>query len=341
MKIVALTGFVVLTVAAGSNAYAGARASYEACAERASIDGAFYPQRLDKDTVILGVGCRQEGARIVFAYDARVEGETEKFLRSSMDKQKIALRNGACTDPKVKNLLELVDMEYVYSDSSRKFIGRITNRIEDCVGIKVGHAAKLEGVGKEQSELARQAKAGNARAQYNLGVAYKIGDGVPKDDKKALDWYQKAAAQNYPEAIFQVGLHYQVGTGVPSDDAKGIALIKKAADLGVADAQYILGKIYAEGQEGVAKDPVKAAEWLQKAAAQGIGSAQLTLGVKYATGEGVGRDMIKAYAWFGLASNQGNIYAASNRDRAAKMLSPEQRGIGDRMVTNWMHGQTF
>jgi TPR repeat protein len=63
---------------------------------------------------------------------------------------------------------------------------------------------------------------------------------VKKNQKKAVEWYQKAAEQ------------------------------------GDAIAQYNLGISYKEGQ-GVKKDKNKAAEWLSKAAAQGDEDAQKAL----------------------------------------------------------------
>ncbi|MEP6880280.1 MAG: caspase family protein, partial [Nitrosospira sp.] len=44
-------------------------------------------------------------------------------------------------------------------------------------------------------ETSRKAEQGNADAQYNLGVIYRNGKGVPQDDAKAVEWYRKAAAQ--------------------------------------------------------------------------------------------------------------------------------------------------
>jgi TPR repeat protein len=42
--------------------------------------------------------------------------------------------------------------------------------------------------------LQKQAAQGNASAQYNLGVLYDSGRGVPQDYAKARLWYEKAAA---------------------------------------------------------------------------------------------------------------------------------------------------
>jgi len=38
---------------------------------------------------------------------------------------------------------------------------------------------------------------GNAAAQFNLGVLYKKGQGVPQNNATARKWFEKAAAQGY------------------------------------------------------------------------------------------------------------------------------------------------
>jgi uncharacterized protein len=38
---------------------------------------------------------------------------------------------------------------------------------------------------------------GLARAQYNLGVMYRDGQGVQQDYKEAVSWYRKAAEQGH------------------------------------------------------------------------------------------------------------------------------------------------
>ena len=41
--------------------------------------------------------------------------------------------------------------------------------------------------------LRRQAEQGDAEAQFNLGLMYTNGDGVPQDYQEAVSWYRKAA----------------------------------------------------------------------------------------------------------------------------------------------------
>jgi TPR repeat protein len=43
----------------------------------------------------------------------------------------------------------------------------------------------------------KEAKAGDADAQYNLAYIYENGLGVPKDEAKALELYQQAANQGH------------------------------------------------------------------------------------------------------------------------------------------------
>ena len=45
------------------------------------------------------------------------------------------------------------------------------------------------------AEFRRLAEQGNASAQYNLGVMYSNGEGVPQNNVRAYVWYSVAAAQ--------------------------------------------------------------------------------------------------------------------------------------------------
>jgi len=62
------------------------------------------------------------------------------------------------------------------------------------------------------------AEAGNADAQYNLGVMYENGQGVPQDYKEAVKWYRLAAEQGHAKAQTNLGLMYEYGNGVLQDN---------------------------------------------------------------------------------------------------------------------------
>ena len=118
------------------------------------------------------------------------------------------------------------------------------------------------------AETKAKAEAGDARAQYNLGLMYDNGEGVEQDFKEAIKWYQKAADQGY------------------------------------AEWQCNLGVMYYEGK-GVEQDFKEAIKWNQKAADQGYARAQNNLGVMYANGDGVEQNFVTGYAWWSIAATTG------------------------------------
>jgi len=76
--------------------------------------------------------------------------------------------------------------------------------------------------------LQKAAEEGKSCAQYDLGVIYAYGDGVPKDEAKAATWYQKAAAQGNKYAQFELGVMYAFGRGLPKDEAMAAEWYQKA-----------------------------------------------------------------------------------------------------------------
>jgi TPR repeat protein len=88
---------------------------------------------------------------------------------------------------------------------------------------------------KEFRPLAEQ---GHVVAQFNLGVMYDHGYGVPENNTEAVKWFRKAAVQGNSKAQSQLGIMYVLGIGVPKDYVK-------------AHMWFSLAK--AEGHEGAAK----------------------------------------------------------------------------------------
>ena len=62
-----------------------------------------------------------------------------------------------------------------------------------------------------------RAEAGDADAQYNLGVMHDYGQGVPQDDAEASRWWRLAADQGHANAQYNLGFMYSNGSGVPQD----------------------------------------------------------------------------------------------------------------------------
>jgi TPR repeat protein len=61
---------------------------------------------------------------------------------------------------------------------------------------------------KRFEETKAKAEKGEAVSQYNLGVMYDNGRGVPKDYKEAVKWFRKAAEQGHAKAHFNLGVMY-------------------------------------------------------------------------------------------------------------------------------------
>ena len=120
------------------------------------------------------------------------------------------------------------------------------------------------------------AEQGVASAQFELGLMYAEGEGVPEDDAEALRWCRLAAEQGYAPAQHYLGHMYYNGEGVPKDDAEALRWYRLAAEQGYAYAQFNVGRMYARGEGGVPEDAVNAYAWYSIAAAQGNPSAKMS-----------------------------------------------------------------
>ena len=137
------------------------------------------------------------------------------------------------------------------------------------------------------SDMLKRAESGDPVAEYEVAQTYAGGDGVPKNEKEARAWLERAARD------------------------------------GNADAQYEFGIALREGR-GTVQDYERALDWLQLAADAGNAQAQFELGRMYLAGTGVPVDKLKAYTWLNLSAAQGVTGAAPLRDVALGQLSPEQ-----------------
>jgi uncharacterized protein len=61
------------------------------------------------------------------------------------------------------------------------------------------------------------AEAGDPIAQFNLGLLYLDGHGVPQSPAEAASWFRRAAEQDYVPAQHNLGAMYGTGQGVKRD----------------------------------------------------------------------------------------------------------------------------
>ncbi len=164
-------------------------------------------------------------------------------------------------------------------------------------------AYKWGAYGIALSEWRPLAEQGNAKAQYNLGVMYRNGHGVPQDYAEAMGWWRKAAEQGNAGAQNNLGVMYRNGLGVPQDYAEAVG-------------------------------------WWRKAAEQGDANAQYNLGLMYKNGLGVPQDEAQAYMWYNLAASRfppGDTrdIAVKTRDDVAKMMTPAQISEAQKLAREW------
>jgi hypothetical protein len=117
-----------------------------------------------------------------------------------------------------------------------------------------------------------KAEAGDAKAETALGTAYSLGNGVPKDDVEAVQWFRKAAEQGDANGETFLGAAYSNGKGIPIDKAEAATWWRKAAEQGNPDGEDFLGQAYYVGI-GVPRDNALAMKLLRRAAEQGNSGA--------------------------------------------------------------------
>ena len=94
------------------------------------------------------------------------------------------------------------------------------------------------------TEIRRRAEQGHATAQFNLGLRYAVGRGVPLDDTEAVRWYRLAAEQGVAIAQFNLGLMYGNGEGVLKDSVLAHMWLNIAGANGNAAARDVRDSLH-------------------------------------------------------------------------------------------------
>lgn len=210
-------------------------------------------------------------------------------------------------------------------------------------------------------DLTHRAEAGEAKAQYELGILYRYGmAGLREDATEAFKWFNRAAEQGCSKALWQLALMYEDGEGVRKNQKKALQSCRQAfqlalesANVGDAEGAFLVGKAYRDGH-GVKEDEAKAIEWLTKSANKGWTAAETALGEFYMhrgdnaesakwyrrsaekgdaeaqyqlaslyhDGIGVPKDDEEAFKWYLRAAEQ------ENRDAYWKVASSYEQGQG-------------
>lgn len=201
-------------------------------------------------------------------------------------------------------------------------------------------------------EVRKKAEAGDAEAQYRMGLFAIIGKVVPQNTDEAFLWWRKAADQNYLPAKHDLGVDYCDGKIVPQDRGEGLRWLRKVAEQGeeatgditvlsdIEDARTRLGMAYWYGS-GVKRDYTEAVKWHLKAAEQGDGLSQQAVAEAYAEGKGVKKDHVQAHKWANLAAVSNARFPSQQREseklRAflASEMTPAQIEEAEKLAREW------
>ncbi|MAK60559.1 MAG: hypothetical protein CMK09_06245 [Ponticaulis sp.] len=86
-------------------------------------------------------------------------------------------------------------------------------------------------------------EAGEKICQRKRAYFMANGRGTNQDEAGAIEWYQKAADQNEPQALNNLGNAYYHGRGVEKDFGRAVELWKRAHELGEPSATNVLRQL--------------------------------------------------------------------------------------------------
>jgi TPR repeat protein len=220
---------------------------------------------------------------------------------------------------------------------------------------RFGAAALKDGeTQKAVISLEYAAENGHAIAQWKLGRMYAEGEGVPRDDLRAFEYFRRIAdshaddnpgttqARFVANAFVALGHYYLDGipkTSVKQDPVRAREMFAYAASyFSDADAQYNLGRLYLDGV-GAPQDSKQAARWLWLSAHKGQVQAQALLGSILFAGDGVPRQAARGLMWLTLAKDAApadQAWITTQYDSAFKQATEDERALALVYLQRWM-----
>jgi TPR repeat protein len=148
----------------------------------------------------------------------------------------------------------------------------------------------------------KAADKGSTSAMVELGVLLGTGSGGTKKQAEARRLFERAAEAGNPRGVSNLAA---LSGDAPSDPGKARALLTKAAEANLAEAQYQLGVMNADGVGGP-QDDAAARAWFEKAAAQNHAGALERMGTFTESGRGGPQDSAAAKVYYEKAAALGN-----------------------------------
>ena len=180
----------------------------------------------------------------------------------------------------------------------------------------------------------RAADAGSAEGAHRLGLVFAEGmGGTPRDDARALAFFEKAASAGHHRAQINAGTLYFRGQGTPRDLVTARAWLEKAAAQEDPYALYALGRALDDSAGQAMPDPVRSADLYRRAAQLGHPIAALRYGLALNDGLGVRKNPALAQQWLIYAERWGVPEAAlAMGDIAARTPASRDKGANEKAV---------
>lgn len=186
------------------------------------------------------------------------------------------------------------------------------------------------------ARITREAEAGKAQSQYNLGQIYYAGYGVTRSDVQARRWFSAAAAQGHAPAAAQAGYFAMYGRGGPVDMGLARTALAASAKAGDSYGEALFGMLQISDATAAGRvdTPLpEAVALLVSAADAGEVSAQSALGtlIFYFGGFGVAQDHPRALRYMQLAAAQNDPIALGELGEhylGGRMGLPQDRAKG-------------
>ncbi|PWE16323.1 hypothetical protein DDZ18_12930 [Marinicauda salina] len=159
------------------------------------------------------------------------------------------------------------------------------------------------------------AESGLSDAYREYAIALDQWPHGPRDPARARPWYERAGRAGDAASAMEAGLMYRAGDGGPADPARGAELIQIAAELGLPEAMGRHAFLLFQGVGDAPPEPERAASWARRGAEAGDPEAQFILAYALATGDGVTRDLERAYFWVRRAGFTREEAVVDNPDR--------------------------
>lgn len=112
----------------------------------------------------------------------------------------------------------------------------------------------------------RAAESGHARALNGLGLLYREGKGVEKDEKRAVSLFREAAERGFSYAMFNLGMMIRDGRGADGDDVEACKWFILAATLHFDPKARFQRELIARrmSAEHYAESERRAQEWVNR-----------------------------------------------------------------------------